>query len=197
MAVTAMTTLFLAIQAIRTINESNTREQLERNERLQRENRDRKERYLNEIIQWANDVNTQVYDISILTGDRYNENRNTVWILISLANKSKYIRTIAEYIFGNPLKDSIKATGKAISIYGASLTYLVERKFEVLGIPDNERDIIVKELNEAIAEDDSSMGVTSFAMRDAIKRKFAESMRDKAIITLDICAELKDDLLIK
>lgn len=181
------------------VTEMKNQEAQRRKDEADKENRDRKERYLNEIIQWANDVNTRVYNISILTGDRYNEDRNTLWILGGLHNKGKYIKTTAEYIFGNPLKDSISDTGQAMSRYAGTIAYFVERELKVFAMPDNERDRIVKELDEAIAEDlrNSKGDIPSFAMEDAIKSECATSMRDKAILTLDICVVLKDDLLNK
>lgn len=192
-------TLLLAVATFSLIVNSNKQEKQRRKDEANKNNRDRKERYLNEIIQWANDVNSRLYDIGILTGIRYTEERNILFILAGLGVKGKYIKTIAAYIFGNPLTDSIKATGNAMGIYAETIRYFVERKFEISGMPDNERDRLVKELDEAIAEDhrNSKRAIHNSAKEDAIIQKRAESLRDKALITLDICAALKDDLLIK
>jgi len=165
----------------------------------EKESRDRKERYLNEIIQWLNDVITRPLDIGVLTGSRYTQNRNIIWILHALGDKGIYIKKLASSIFGNPLTDSIAATRDAIGMYAETMLYFIERKFEILGMPDDGIDRITKELDEAIAEDNRSAarGIPSTKMQDAIERNRAESKRDKALIALDICVSLKADLLIK
>ena len=121
------------------VTELKNQEKQRRQDENDKENRDRKERYLNEIIQWANEVNTRICDIRILTGDQYREDRNTIWILWGLGNNGKYISTTAEYIFGNPLKDSIMATRDAMGIYALTIVYFIERVFEMPGMAAKKR----------------------------------------------------------
>ena len=194
-AASVLVAFMIAILAALTIRENKEL----RREGRRREEYDRKERYLNEIIEWANDLNTHIYGIDILGETRSTEDRKVIWILAGLGNKGKYILAVAERIFGNRLKDSIKATGNAAGIYAESLIYINNRTFEIIGMLQTEIDSIVRELDEAIAEDQrntTSLEIST-TKQDIILQKHAESLRDKAITTLSICAEIKADLLIK
>lgn len=192
-------TLFLALTMIITLKRNRKENNIMMQANKDKEDRDRRERYLNEIIEWANDLNTRIYGIDILGESRSAEERKTIWILAGLGNKGKYILTMAEYIFGNRLKDSVRTTGSASGIYGESLVYINNRTFEIVGMPKTKIDSIVRELDEAIAEDQrntTSLKIST-TKQDIILQKHAESLRDAAITTLNICAEIKADLLTK
>lgn len=168
-----------------------------RKETLEKENRDRKERYLNEIINWANDVNTNFQNLAIFNENPFDTLSNLSRVAMSLSNKGWSMRIIAEKALKNDvLKKSITDTGRAVVRYGESCNYLSKGieggEFLMMNITKNQQAIYTRELDIALASYKRDINIKDIV---TIEGKLAENMRDKAIKTLDMCISLKSELL--
>ena len=163
----------------------------------EREKRDRRERLLDEIIEWANNVNTQVNDFALLSERFVDTLSNISRMTHGLNNRGRYVKSIAEKVLDNKaLKKSISNTGKAIAVYGASLRYFTDGveggEFLVMNMTKKQKANYTEKLDVALAlyKKDGNLNEMNI-----LAGKLEESMRDNAIKTLDICVQLKADLL--
>jgi hypothetical protein len=167
-----------------------------RKDTLEKEAKDRKERYLDEIISWANDVNTKVYDYDLFRDDIGNNYLNLSNVSHGLLNKGIFIKSISEIALKNEkLTNSVIDTCHEIAIFGASCRYfangVVGGKFSIAKMTKEEKVKYTKELDSAIKSTKKNKKTNI----DVIAGKLEDNMREKANITLQVCVMIKKELL--
>ena len=120
-----LATLALAFAAFLTIKEANAREARRRKEEIEREKRDRKERLLNEILDWATDIQKTSLDINIpVTGGLLSkaEERRRIEANILLRygisfSKNEYARAIVDKTFKKELQSDVENAIKTFTAF--------------------------------------------------------------------------------
>ena len=184
--ITSLTTITLAFAAFWTIWQN-----------YKFRTKDKKEKLLNDIIEWANDVNTQFQNLTIFEPDLFNTFFKSSMVALGLSNKGWFMKLIAETSLKNEeLKYSISSTGKAIGIFGASLRYLSDRvisgEFLMMKLSKKQKEKFTNELDVLL----ESYIKTKY-IKDIVTKtgKLEENMRKKAMKTLEVCANIKNKLL--
>ncbi len=194
--VLALATGFLALFTAWSVTSSNAQEKRRSEEALARENRDRRERYLDGIIEWANDVNIKIYDHTLFGNDASKNYMNLSIISFGLLNKGMFMESISRTIFKNEkLTNSIRDTCNEILKFGASCRYfadgVVGGKFAIENITNEQILEYTKELDSAL----KSYKKNEKCDIDVIAGKLEKNMRVKANLALDVCATTKSELI--
>lgn len=167
-----------------------------------RENRDRIERILNEIIQWSNDLFTEISDVNTLTGSREERYNSIAVKLVGINNKGRYIYELTREVFGkSDLPRLLRSLGKTSAITSSSLKYIIGMGFtQLLTSGETRQDEIaeiINNMNIALEKDRKTTEQCKPSTKevDAIVRGFENDIR---LCTMDIsalCAQLKASLL--